>query len=44
MNDVVRTTVEVERELWREMKAEAVLNDCTVSEQLESVLTERYQS
>ena len=42
LDDIVRTSVEVDREVWRELKAAAVLRGNGVSEQLESDLRKLY--
>lgn len=43
MTDVVQTSVEVDADLWRQMKAEAIREGRTVHEQLEIVLRDRYE-
>lgn len=42
LDDVVRTTVEVDRDVWRELRAEAARNGTRVSNQLEADLRELY--
>lgn len=41
-NDTVRTTVEVDRDVWRQFKSDAVLADDDVSSHLEAVLRDYY--
>lgn len=40
---MTRTNVEIDTELWREMRAESVREDNTVDEQLTEVLRDRYE-
>jgi len=42
LDDIVRTSVEVDREVWRALKAEAIRQGNGVSEQLESDLRAAY--
>ncbi|MFB6120429.1 MAG: hypothetical protein ABEJ68_04855 [Halobacteriaceae archaeon] len=37
-----RTTIEVDRQVWRELRSDAVADGLTVSEQLERVLEDYY--
>jgi len=40
---VTRTTVEVDRAVWREVRSDAVGDGVTISEKLEDVLAEYYE-
>jgi hypothetical protein len=40
--DMTRTTIELDREVWREVRSEAVADGLNVSEKLEAVLVEYY--
>lgn len=42
MSGNVTTTVEVDRDLWLQFKSEAALHGRTVTEQMNVVLSERY--
>ena len=39
---VTRTTIEVDREVWREVRSDAVGDGVTVSEKLEDVLADYF--
>ncbi len=41
-DDVTRTTIEVDREVWREVRSDAVGDGVTVSEKLEDVLADYF--
>lgn len=41
-NDKTRTTVEVDRDVWRELRSDAVSDGSNVSEKLEEVLRDYY--
>jgi hypothetical protein len=43
MTDTVNTTVEVDAELWRQLRAEGIRNGNSKDEQLDVVLSERYE-
>ena len=41
--DMTRTTIELDREVWREVRSDAVGDGVTVSEKLEAVLADYYE-
>ena len=41
--DYTRTTIEVDREVWREVRSAAVADGMNVSEKLEEVLEDYYE-
>ena len=43
MSETINTTIEVDAELWRAMKAEGVREGRDVTEQLNVVLGDRYE-
>ena len=40
--DLTRTTIELDREVWREVRSDAVADGANVSEKLEEVLVDYY--
>lgn len=42
MSETINTTIEVDADLWRAMKAEGVRNGRNINEQLNTVLGDRY--
>jgi len=40
--DMTRTTIELDREVWREVRSDAVAEGVNVSEKLEEVLVDYY--
>lgn len=40
--DLTRTTIELDREVWREVRSDAVADGANVSEKLQEVLEEYY--
>ena len=42
-DDVTRTTIEVDDEVWRRVRSEAIRADNKVSEQLEAILREHFE-
>lgn len=42
--DMTRTTIELDREVWREVRSDAVSDGVNVSEKLEEVLIDYYGS
>jgi len=42
VDDYTRTTIEVDREVWREVRSSAVADGVNVSEKLEEVLADYY--
>jgi hypothetical protein len=42
MSETINTTIEVDADLWRAMKAEGIRNGRSTSEQLNTVLGDRY--
>ena len=42
MSETIKTTIEVDADLWRAMKAEGVRNGRNINEQLNTVLGDRY--
>ncbi|WP_158294259.1 hypothetical protein [Halorubrum sp. SP9] len=41
--DLTRTTIELDREVWREVRSDAVADGANVSEKLEEVLVDYYE-
>lgn len=41
-DDLTRTTIELDREVWREVRSDAVADGANVSEKLEEVLVDYY--
>jgi len=41
--DMTRTTIELDREVWREVRSDAVSDGVNVSEKLEEVLVDYYE-
>ena len=41
-DDVTRTTIKVDDEVWRQVRSEAIRADKKVSEQLEAILREHF--
>ena len=42
-DDVTRTTIKVDDEVWRQVRSEAIRADNKVSEQLEAILREYFE-
>ena len=42
-DDTARTTIEVDREVWRKVRAEAVGEGKNISEKLEEILVEYFE-
>ena len=42
-DDVTRTTIKVDDEVWRRVRSEAIRADKKVSEQLEAILREHFE-
>ena len=42
-SETVRTNVEVDRQLWRQVRAAAITDGKNVSEKLEEILRERFE-
>jgi|APHM01.1.fsa_nt_gi hypothetical protein len=42
-SDTVRTNVEVDRQLWRQVRAAAITDGQNVSEKLEEILREKFE-
>lgn len=42
-DDVTRTTIEVDDDVWRRVRSEAIRADKKVSEQLEAILREHFE-
>ncbi len=43
-DDTARTTIEVDRQVWRQVRAEAVGEGKNVSEKLEEILVEYFEN
>ena len=41
--DMTRTTIELDRQVWREVRSDAVADGANVSEKLEEVLVDYYE-
>ena len=42
-DDMTRTTIKVDDEVWRRVRSEAIREDKKVSEQLEAILREHFE-